>query len=664
MNINILILICVAGYKYQQPPLLPQNCIPRQTLLNKIATKLCQAAEAIDRNSLGTSVTITGAAGFGKTTTAVSLCHHPVVMEKFTDGFLLIELGPNATEPSVKLRAVYSLLTDGQCDINVVEQKVKQVTSSYYCNLLVIIDDVWHVEDAEPLVMAFSHCTILLTTRMNNIVQHIPTVYSVSIGPMEQHEAVSLLTKGVINIDQLSGEDQASLNELAQDVHSWPLLLSLIRGQLFHNIKQHNLSYHEAIQSVQSKLHNKGLTAFDKNSIGNVSKMRKYAVEVCINVTLELLTQPLSDRLTSLILWTGIGTSLPTAVLHNVWNIPEQDGKDTSDLLWAYGLLQFTSTSISMLSFGGQHCQVHTIISHFIVETMESFQVISLSPYLSLGVTRVQSVGAALENAFQKSCGIDDPSVLPARDYLAYKLSEIENNYLPCHLQMINMLTIIDPHFVKLILRVVSSPLTMLPSIHPLASIREEIKLLIADCQKCLQDTHKVCRKLNQKYQRSIYEKKYDDLIKMVEDYMKTYPISNTARNAITMLEKVTMLCNSHRLPQLESVINMLTEALLTRTPEYHDITLLLLNFIKKIVVAHQQITNALQTRSTAEIETIHHYLISGEYDEEIEQIKANYDTVLQRIAPGLAQQQNLFQSGTSDLRVLPGIQQLFSKVQ
>ena len=77
---------------------------------------------------------------------------------------------------------------------------------------------------------------------------------------MEQSEAISLLTSGVIDISELSQEDVSLLDELAQDVYQWPLLLSLIRGQLSHNLKQHKLCYHDAIQNVQAKLCDKGLT--------------------------------------------------------------------------------------------------------------------------------------------------------------------------------------------------------------------------------------------------------------------------------------------------------------------------------------------------------------------------------------------------------------------
>ena len=133
---------------------------------------------------------------------------------------------------------------------------------------------------------------------------------------MTQREAITLLTSGVIDSGQLSQEDVSLLDELAQDVHLWPLLLSLIGGQLSRNLKQYHLSYHKAIQNVQEKLHHKGLTTFDKNNIEAINncKFRKLAVKACIEMILEFTTKSLSDKIRSLILWTGIGTPLQIAV--------------------------------------------------------------------------------------------------------------------------------------------------------------------------------------------------------------------------------------------------------------------------------------------------------------------------------------------------------------
>ena len=413
------------GFKYLHPPPLPSNNVDLQSLLDEIAAKLLQVNN--DPNKYETTVTITGAGGFGKTTFVISLCYHPIVHNRFTDGFLLIELGPQATDASVKLRAIYNLLTDQQCDINVVVQKINQLTWEYYRNLLVIIDDVWHVEDAEPLVKAFSTCKIILTTRMKDIEQFIPSQHSVTIGP----------TKEIIDMSQLSQQDMSLLNELAEDVHLWPLLLSLIRGQLSHNLKQYNLSYHEAIQNLRTKLHHKGLTAFDKNSITTINKSRKLAVKACIEMTLELLTKSLSDKIKTLILWTGIGTSLQTAVLNNLWNVSKQEAEDSVNTLWAYGLVQFTDIIIFPKNIK-QHCvEVHAVISQYIIEFMDSEAVATLSPYGKLNTAG--SVRKGLMLTFRQSYGLHDPLSLTAVDYLKYTLSDTENVWLPYNLTSINM---------------------------------------------------------------------------------------------------------------------------------------------------------------------------------------------------------------------------------
>ena len=600
-------------------------------LLDEIATKLLQATN--DPNKYGTTLTITGAGGFGKTTTVISLCHHHIINEQFTDGFVFIELGPQATDPSIKLRAIYNLLTDEQCDINVVEQKINQLTNDYCHNLLVIIDDVRHIEDAEPLVKAFSNCKTILTTRMNDIEQYIPSEQSVTIGPMMQDEAISLLTSGVIDSSQLSQEDVGLLNEISQDVHLWPLLLSLIRGQLSHNLKQHHLSYHKAIQNVQAKLHHKGLTAFDKNNIETVKKGRKLAVKACIEITLESLTKSLSDKIKTLILWTGIGTSLHTAVLNNLWNISKQEAEDTVDVLWAYGLVQFTDITISPNNIK-QHCvEVHAVISQYIIECMDSNEILTLSPYMGLNTS--SSVSEGLRLAFQQSYGVHDPSSLTAMDYLKYRLSEIENVLLPHYLKAINMYTVNDPHNVILTLQQIKDALmTSSYSINLLSLLGEDINSLIVDCKQTLNNAHKLSRKLNQSVQRNLYENNYDKLVQTVEKFIKNYPLCNVAQKAVTMVKKIIPYCDG----ELLHYVMMRCEDLQVKTSDYHLITTLLLPYIKLNIKLHKQITSSLLNGSP-DIELTYHYFMSSKFDEERELVNTNYLIKLQEVAPMFVQQ-------------------------
>ena len=625
------ILLHIIGFKYQRPPPLPSNHVNRQNLLDEIATKLLQATN--DPNKYETTLTITGAGGFGKTTTVISLCHNHVVQEQFTDGFVFIELGPQATDPSIKLRAIYNLLTDEQYDINVVEQKINQLTSDYYRNLLVIIDDVWHVEDAESLVKAFSNCKTILTTRMNDIEQYIPSKQSVIIGPMMEDEAISLLTSGVIDSSQLSQEDVSLLNEICQDVHLWPLLLSLIRGQLSHSLKQHHLSYHKSIQNVQAKLHHKGLTAFDKNNIETVKKSRKLAVKACIEITLELLTNSLSDKIKILIMWIGIGTSLQTAVLNNLWNISKQEAEDTVDVLWAYGLVQFTDITISPNNIKQHYVEVHAVISQYIIEHMDSEEIITISPYGRLGTS--SSVTDGLLLTFQESYGVHDPSSLTSMDYLKYRLSKMENVMLPDNLKTINVYTVIDPHYVILMLQGIKDALMTSPyTINLLSLLGEEINSLITNCKQILKDVHKLCRKLNQSVQRNLYDKNYDKLIQTVEEFIKNYTLYNVTQKAVTMVKKIIPYCDGKLLHHIMTRC----EYLQMLTHDYHEFTTLLLPLIKLRIKQCKQITSSLLNGSP-DIELTYHYIRSGKYEEERELVNTNYLIKLQEVAPNFVRQ-------------------------
>ena len=617
-----MIIIYYIGFKYLQPPPVPSNHVHRQLFLDEIATKLLQAAT--DPNKYETTLTITGAGGFGKTTTVTSLCHYPVVNKHFTDGFVFIELGPQATDPSIKLSQLYHLLTGENlkhCDINHAELKIKQITCQYYCNLLVIIDDVWHVEDAEPLVKAFSNCKTILTTRMNDIERYIPSKQSVTIGPMTQHEAITLLTSGVVYNNQLSQEDMSLLNELAQDVHLWPLLLSLIRGQLSHSMKKYRMSYHNAIHNVQAKLHLKGLTAFDKNNIeAIISKYRKLAVKACIELTLELLTKLFSDKIKELIIWTGIGTPLQTSMLENVWNISKQKAEETVEVLLSHGLIQITDMAIS--SNITQHCvEVHAVISQYIIENMDCNEVFDLSPF-GKRLDNADSVKQRILQTFQHSYGINNTSSLHARDLLKYKLCEIQDLAIPFYFKAINIYAVTDPYCVMQMLEGVEDFLKDSPL---LSLVSDEISKLFDKCREVIKGAHKMCRKLNQNVNKFFHERRFDEIIRSIENFIKTYHMCQVAQEAVNMT-KIIVGC------YINDDMKKMFEHFHIRTHDYHDIITLLLPHITLYLNLHKDITDLLQNE-LQDIEIPSRSMLD-KFNENWELVYNNYRIKLQDVAP------------------------------
>ncbi|XP_065885277.1 uncharacterized protein [Dysidea avara] len=615
------------GIKCPPPPPLPPNYIPRQQLLDEIVTKLCHSTN--DPNSYVTSLTVTGAGGFGKTSIVIALCHHPVIKEQFTDGFVFIQLGPQATDPSMKLSQLYHLLTGQylkQGDINHTEQEINQLTSLHCRNLLVVIDDLWHVEDAEPIVKAFCNCKIVLTTRMNDVDQYIPTKQVVSVGPLEPSEARSLLTYEVIDISQLSQEDVNLLDQLAKDVHLWPLLLSLVRGQLSHNVKCCHSSHQEAIHYAQAKLCNKGLTAFDKN---NIERSRKYAVKVCIDMTLELLTETLSDKIKSLILWTGIGTSVQKAVLHHLWNIGEYEAKEVIDTMWAYGLIQFTMVYISPCN-STQHCvEVHAVISQFILENMNYIQVYKLSPFSVLDTW--ESVMEEISVLFKKSYGVQDLASLSPAEFLQYRLCEIECDLFPHYLKQINMITLLDSYSTIMPLEHTQNTLIAAsPNMTAFVpSLTEQINTLISECHKIIKNVHKLSRTLNQKIQNYFAQRDYSNLVQCVENYMSGYPVGLVAKQAVFMVKKIMPYCDG----ELQNFITHQCEILQMKTPDYHYITLIIVPNIKLLIKELLQINSSLHSGSPS-VEVTYRYYADAQYDDDLEMIKMNYLIKCQEVAP------------------------------
>jgi len=564
---------------------------------------------------------VTGAGGFGKTSIVTALCHHPVIKEQFSDGFVFIELGPQAADPSMKLSQLYHLLTGQylkQGDTNHAEKEINQLISFCCRNLLVVIDDVWYVEDAEPLVKAFSNCKIVLTTRMNDIEQYIPTKHVVSVGPMEQSEAISLLTHGMIDVSQLSQEHMSLLEELAQDVQLWPLLLSLIRGQLSHNLKRHRLCCHEAIQNVQTKLHDKGLTAFDKN---NIERSRKYAVKICIDVTLDLLTKSLSDKIKMLIVWNGIGTSLQTAVLHNLWDTTEYEARDIVDTLWAYGLVQFSDIKLPPYN-NTQHCvEVHAVISQYIIECLDLKEYDTLTPMGGLGT--VDSVLDGIAQQFQMSTEVS----LSPDGYLKEKISEIQNLMLPIYIRQICMSAITDPLITISRLQIIQKALIC----SDIISFHDEINLLIGNCQKSLKQVHILSRTLTQNVQKCLTQMNYDKLPQIIETYMSKYSIAMIAQQAVIMMKKLIPYCDGRL---LECIKNSCEWMQLT-TVHYHMITLRILPTIKLYAELIQKIYKSLQVGSP-DIRKMHNYLLSGQGDPQLDLIDANYLVKIQEVAPNI----------------------------
>jgi len=629
-----------SGLKYIKPPRLPINLVDRPKILKEMVDKICNANLNIDCYS--TTLTITGAGGFGKTTIVTALCHHPTIKQQFTNGFVFVHLGPQSSDPIEKLCQLYHLLTGQDLkagDTNHAEQEIQQLIETHYQNILVIIDDVWHVEDADPIVRAFGCCKTVLTTRMNDIEQYISTAEKINIGPMETDEAITLLTNGVTDSSTLLHEDINLLEELAQEAHLWPLLLSLIRGHLFHNVKKLKKSHRDAIHSIQMKLHEKGLTAFDKNNFGNKEKNkenRKFATKICIEITLDLLSQTQSNNFKSLILSTGVGNSLPRQVLHYLWNVSEMEAEGKVSTLWGYGLVTFVDTIIPPNNKLQPCVEVHAVISQFIIENIDSDQVFRLSPYGGLATANVLKHG--LEVSFQQSYGICDITILYSKpaEYLKYTKSKVECDLLPYYLKKIDMRRIYELHYITSQINAIQDILQSSVSTQSVSEqFKEQTTPLKVECVKLLRHVHKLSRELKQVIQRHLMDGNYTTLTQAVENKCLNSPIGTLAQTTVAAIQGVISHCE----PQQLSIITRYCEYLQRITPDYDIVRHKIVPYINLHIELHQKITSALQ-KGSPHVELTFQYCTAGKYEEEFDLIHTCYISRQQGIASSLVNYQ------------------------
>ena len=391
----IFISYLVPELRNQPSPICPANHVPRVELLKEISSAVLNSDIT---PTIGTTVTIRGIGGIGKSTIAKALCHDHLIKEHFVNGFLWITLTPPLPNPMTKLSEIYQKLT-GKCatsNISVLQNEIKLLVSDPSCKLLVILDDVWEVKDAMMFVEVFSSCKIILTTRKMNINAKIPPIVCFDIQKMTIDESIKLLTLKIVDVEALDNTDTTKITELVRDLHCWPLLLSLVHCQLYFHCIEWNESPHDAILKVQQKLFDNGLTAFDPEDPPEAS--RENAVKASITASLELLTKDdiiLLCCIASAIAGFGIYTvrdALPILVQMD----SKQFDKCTGNL-WCHGLISLHDVIFPNVTTKIPCIGMHDIISQYINENMSN------DFYLSITIQGIQELDTFIHTYFSNN---------------------------------------------------------------------------------------------------------------------------------------------------------------------------------------------------------------------------------------------------------------------
>ena len=314
-------------------------------------------------------------AGFGKSTIAIALCHQQLIKKHFPNGFLRIQLGLTPKNKYYMLSQVYRALTGNSwtnptsnpqgavSEDDMVTCLSEELNTLCKKNpgLLVIIDDVWDVEDAADYVEIFSGCKIVLTTRRKDVASSIDCKHKICVDSMESSEAIQLLTFQIEDL-QISNSDIAGqLNELAINLHNWPLLLNLVRAQLHIHCKTNPNSPFAVIKQVTKKLFDNGLTAFDPKR-----PKRQNAVNASIKASLDLLSEENVTRLNRLVTSILFGSTIPKQLLMCLWKLSNEKMSECCNDFWSVGLFTFTSSL-----FDKTCVEIHLVITQYVFDNIK-----------------------------------------------------------------------------------------------------------------------------------------------------------------------------------------------------------------------------------------------------------------------------------------------------
>jgi len=613
-------VLVVVDENFLPPPPIPQYNVSRLKLeeeLNDAVLNSSQAESAV-------AVTILGDSGFGKSTLARAFCHKATIKQYFPDGFVVVELGPNAPDPRSNLKRLYRRLSPGtriDGDANSIAQYIHSLVVEYYPSILVIIDDVCNAHDAQPYILAFRNCKIIVTTESKDVCQQLSSSKVVTVGQMEPQEAAKLLSS---TIGQLSEDDEMIIRGLASDLHLCPLLLSIARGQLEVNFKKSGI---QAIGMLQSDLYGKGLEPITYPTDGSDPHSRKTALTACVETSLDSLTPEENDSLLNLVHHVGGGGTILRQHVPTICNIDEASSTQLLNKLNSMGLITFTRSSGS----GKEAIKIHTIIAQYLLDSQvynppehldDSQQALMNPPEESQTVRIMLFTRGTPQSTSEAITGTSEwclNNVL--KTYDSQFDSFIKNNEHHLSMWSAQTFTVLDS-----ICPIVYSSPAKFPD---MKSIESEVNMLLVQCQSVILEYSQEINQLKKQVALLIKKRDYDRAEKMLEEYFTNLTLRQVALGTKKIVDKVISQCDQ----RYKHSLTVSSDFLYCFTPEHDFFLKLQLPSIKMIFGLHKRIVAALAQGPPA-VDEVADEIWTPKLTDQSSLLNANYMIKLQEVAP------------------------------
>ena len=199
---------------------------------------------------------LNGLPGVGKTSLAITLVHDPAIRAYFSDGVLWASLGPipNLAGLLSRWAGLFGISETQFAELG--EDQKRQIlrTAIGTRSMLLVLDDVWKLEDALAMRVGGHNCAYLVTTRFPAIATHLTAGNAMMIEELNEEQSIHLLR---MLAPEVVEREETKVRELVHAVGGLPLALTLLgnylRKQAYHLSARRTAAALERLSSVNER---------------------------------------------------------------------------------------------------------------------------------------------------------------------------------------------------------------------------------------------------------------------------------------------------------------------------------------------------------------------------------------------------------------------------
>ncbi|GCA69220.1 regulatory protein AfsR [Microcystis aeruginosa NIES-2519] len=341
-----------SSYRNQAPPK-PSYFVERPEV--SIELKKLLLSETTEKTGTLVISAIYGLGGIGKSTLAAALAQEKEVQAYFPDGIFWATLGQQPDILSflhgwIQALGDYNFKPTG---IDAASLHLRTLLADK--KALLVVDDLWNVEDIDPFRVAGNHCKLLVTTR------EVPVKGAIryDLDVMTESQSLALLT-GYLK-HELTLEDQKQAKILAKIVGYLPLALELTAAQV-----EDDIPWAELIEDLRAEIaHLEILDRLEAGDTANEEKRKHYSLIACFNLSLKRLN---GQRLRQFS-WLGVlpdDVTITEKMAATLWDCPVKEARQTLRYLRSKALL-LTGVSSELLTSYRVHDLLHDLARNLIL---------------------------------------------------------------------------------------------------------------------------------------------------------------------------------------------------------------------------------------------------------------------------------------------------------